>query len=230
MSWRREPESRAIVLTLNLKSGGSPALRVLCLGAHCDDIDLGCGGTLLKLIRTYPRVSVTWVVFSSNRQRAAELRRSARMFLRGAAEATVIAHEFRDGYFPAGFAAIKDRFEQLKAMPTPDLVFTHHLQDRHQDHRVVSELTWNTFRSHCVLEYEIPKYDGGLTTPNVHFELSQREVGRKVRILLSAYKSQLSKRWFTEDTFRSILRLRGIESGAQSGWAEGFHGTKLLLG
>jgi LmbE family N-acetylglucosaminyl deacetylase len=170
------------------------------------------------------------VTFSGNPQRAAELRRSARKFLRGAAESTVVVHEFRDGYFPANFAAIKDAFETLKTLPVPDLVFTHHLHDRHQDHRVVSELTWNTFRDHCILEYEIPKFDGGLATPNVHIELSPAQVERKIRILLSTYQSQLPKRWFTADTFRSILRLRGIESGAQSGWAEGFHGSKLLLG
>lgn len=218
------------MLRIALDTDRRSRLRILCLGAHCDDIDLGCGGTLLKLIEERARISVDWVVFSGNRQRKAELRRSARRFLRGAAASSVVDHDFRDGHFPGQFTAIKEAFETLKEGPAPDLIFTHHLLDRHQDHRIIAELTWNTFRRHCILEYEIPKYDGGLTTPNVHVELRPSQVERKVRILLECYGSQRARQWFTGDTFRAILRLRGVESGAPTGWAEGFHGNKLLLG
>jgi LmbE family N-acetylglucosaminyl deacetylase len=204
-------------------------LQLLCLGAHCDDIDIGCGGALLSLLERYPGVEVTWVALASTAVRERELRASARRFLRRAGRADVLLHQFRDGFFPAQYAAIKDVFESLKKLPDPDLVFTHCRADLHQDHRVVAELTWNTFRNHLVLEYEIPKYEGDLTTPSLYVELTRRQVERKIQILLGSYRTQHAKRWFTADTFRGLMRLRGIESGAASGWAEGFHASKLLL-
>lgn len=204
-------------------------LHVLCLGAHCDDIDIGCGGALLSLLERHRGTEVTWVVLASSAARERELRASARRFLRRAARANVLVQQFRDGFFPAQYAAIKEVFESLKRLPDPDLVFTHRRADLHQDHRVVAELSWNTFRNHLVLEYEIPKYEGDLATPSAYIELTRRQVERKIQILLGSYRTQHAKRWFTADTFRGLMRLRGIESGAASGWAEGFHASKLLL-
>jgi LmbE family N-acetylglucosaminyl deacetylase len=142
----------------------------------------------------------------------------------------LLTFRFRDGFFPGEFNKTKETFESFKKLPSPDLVFTHHRADLHQDHRVVSELTWNTFRSHLILEYEVPKYDGGLTTPSVYVALTEAQVKRKIDILEECYVSQAKKRWFTRETFRALLRLRGLESGAPSGWAEGFHAPKVLLG
>jgi LmbE family N-acetylglucosaminyl deacetylase len=204
-------------------------LHILCIGAHCDDIDIGCGGTLLALLERNPSAQVTWVVLGSTPVRARELRASARRFLRRAGKSQVLVHQFRDGFFPAQYAAVKEVFESLKQLPDPDLIFSHHRADLHQDHRVIAELTWNTFRSHLIMEYEIPKYEGDLTTPSAYVGLTRAQVERKISILWSCYRTQRSKRWFTEETFRGLMRLRGIESGGQSGWAEGFHLRKLLL-
>jgi LmbE family N-acetylglucosaminyl deacetylase len=204
-------------------------LRILCVGAHCDDIDIGCGGALLSLLKHYRGAQVTWVVMGSTAVRARELRASARRFLRQAGKAKVLVHQFRDGFFPSQYAAIKEVFESLKQLPSPDVIFSHHRADLHQDHRVVAELTWNTFRNHLILEYEIPKYEGGLTTPCAYVSLTRAQVERKISILLESYATQRSKRWFTDDTFRALMRLRGLESGGESGWAEGFHVSKFLL-
>ncbi len=208
---------------------GGRALRILCLGAHCDDIDIGCGGTLLKLLAKGGPWDVTWVAFSSNEVRARELRASARRFLRGAAQTRVLTFEFEDTLFPAQYAAIKEAFGSLKQLPAPDLVFTHHRADLHQDHRIVGELTWNAFRRHLILEYEIPKYDGGLTTPNAYVQLTKAQVAAKTRALMSSYASQHSKGWFSPETFTSLMRLRGIEAGPGTGWAEGFHVSKFCI-
>jgi LmbE family N-acetylglucosaminyl deacetylase len=214
---------------LELKLGRRGPLKILCLGAHCDDIEIGCGGALLALLRRYPSAHVTWIAFSATALRAKELRASAGRFLRGARRAQVITHAFRDGFFPEHFGEVKDVFETLKQLPDPDLIFTHHRVDFHQDHRVVAELTWNTFRNHLILEYEIPKYEGGLTTPSAYIGLNKALAEQKIRILMSCYKTQRMKSWFTPETFRGLMRLRGIESGQSSGWAEGFHAYKALL-
>lgn len=211
-----------------------PAIRnrprhILCLGAHCDDIDIGCGGTLLKVLSRRERWRVTWVTFSSVPERAAELKASAHRFLARADQMSVVTHAFRDSYFPSQYAEIKDAFEALRDLADPDLIFTHHRFDRHQDHRLVGELTWNAFRRHLIFEYEIPKYEGDLVTPNVYVSLEPSQIERKIRTLLGAYRSQRAKPWFTADTFRALMRLRGIESGAASGWAEGFHASKMLV-
>src|SRR5579883_518673 len=195
-------------------------LRILCLGAHCDDIDIGCGGTLIKLL-SRGAWEVTWAVMSADGVRARELRASARRFLRRATRASVLTYEFKDTYFPAEYAAIKKTFESLKSAPQPDIVFTHHRDDLHQDHRIVAELTWNAFRRHLILEYEIPKYEGGLMTPNAYVQLPPAQVRAKARALLDCYASQRAKAWFTGQTFTSLMRLRGIEAGPGTGWAEG---------
>jgi len=204
-------------------------LSILCLGAHCDDIDIGCGGALLALLDEYSGIDVTWVAFSARGERAKELHRSARRFLRKAGSARVVTHDYRDGFLPAQFTAVKECFETLKKLPQPAVIFTHRRDDRHQDHRLIAELTWNTFRDHLILEYEVPKYEGDLATPSAYVSLKRAQVERKIRILLDSYRTQRAKPWFTADTFRGLMRLRGIESGAPSGWAEGFYASKLLL-
>jgi LmbE family N-acetylglucosaminyl deacetylase len=211
------------------RGSGRQRLRIIAIGAHCDDIDIGCGGASLGLLERYD-ADVTWVVFGSNPQREREFRASARRFLRRANTAKVIVHSFRDGFFPAQYAAIKEVFETLKKEPNPDLIFSHHRTDLHQDHRVVAELTWNTFRNHLILEYEIPKYEGDLSTPSAYVSLSRAQVERKIAILWGCYQTQHAKRWFTAETFRGLMRIRGIESGGETGWAEGFHVSKFLLG
>jgi LmbE family N-acetylglucosaminyl deacetylase len=204
-------------------------LHILCVGAHCDDIDIGCGGTMLSLLGRYRNAHVTWVAFASNVVRGRELRASARRFLSRAAKATVLTHGFRDGFFPAQYSDIKSTFESLKNLPAPDLIFSHRRIDLHQDHRLIAELTWNTFRNHLILEYEIPKYEGDLTTPSAYVPLTRAQVERKIAILSACYHTQHAKQWFTADTFRAQMRLRGIESGGETGWAEGFHASKFLL-
>jgi LmbE family N-acetylglucosaminyl deacetylase len=215
-------------LELGKAGDGRRRLRVLAVGAHCDDIDIGCGGAMLALLERYD-ADVTWVVFGSSPVREREFRASARRFLRRAHNVKLIVHKFRDGFFPAQYASIKEAFEALKAEPNPDLIFSHHRSDLHQDHRVVAELTWNTFRDHLVLEYEIPKYEGDLSTPSAYVSLSRNQVERKIGILWSCYRTQQTKRWFTPETFRALMRIRGIESGGETGWAEAFHANKLLL-
>ncbi len=204
--------------------------RILCLGAHGDDIEIGCGGTILKLLgEAAGRISVEWVVFSAPEGRRPEANRSAMDFLREAKETNIVVENFRMSYFPYEGAAIKERFDVLGARSSPDLIFTHHREDLHQDHRLISELTWNTFRNHMILEYEVPKYDGDLGRPNVFVHLDREHCDKKVRSLLNHFQSQRDKPWFTEDTFRATMRLRGIESRARSGFAEGFHGRKVVL-
>jgi LmbE family N-acetylglucosaminyl deacetylase len=201
---------------------------ILCLGAHGDDIEIGCGGTLLKLLAQWNGVAVHWVVFSSTPERVSEVEDSARCFV-GDKMARVVVESFRDGYFPHYGAEIKDRFEALKHDITPDLILTHRRADAHQDHRLIGELTQQTFRDHAILEYEIPKFDGDLETPNLYVELSGEVVDRKIRHLLDVFATQRSRHWFTDETFRSMLRLRGIECRARDGYAEGFHCRKLVL-
>jgi LmbE family N-acetylglucosaminyl deacetylase len=181
---------------------------------------------MLRLMRERD-VTVTWVVFGCTDRRGTEARESASSFLSAAREHNVQIHKFRDAFFPHEHAAIKDVFEVLKKQVTPDLIFTHTRHDLHQDHRVVNELTWNTFRDHAVLEYEIPKYDADLGTPNVYANLDEAVVERKIQHLLKFFQTQRDKRWFDEETFRSLLRLRGIEAGTR--YAEAFYGRKLLM-
>jgi LmbE family N-acetylglucosaminyl deacetylase len=204
-------------------------LSTLCLGAHSDDIEIGCGGTVLKLIESYPGTEFTWVVLSSDRQREEEARSGASDFLGGAGSKNVVVKSFRDGFFPYVGGDIKDYFESLKQGVNPDLIFTHSRTDLHQDHRLVSDLTWNTFRDHLILEYEVPKYDGDLSTPNVFVHLEERLCQRKIASLITRFKSQNANQWFTEETFRATLRLRGIESNAPSLFAEAFTCRKLIL-
>ena len=208
---------------------GAPAgrLRALFLGAHCDDIEIGCGGTMLKLARRHPRLSAHWVVLSANAERAKEAEVSAARFLGGAAPTELIIERFRDGYLPYEGARVKDFFEGL-ARIDPDVIFTHHRDDAHQDHRLVSELTWNTFRDHLILEYEIPKYDGDTGAPNAFVPLDDATAEAKVRHVMDTYASQAVRPWFTPDTLLATMRLRGVQARAR--YAEGFYARKLVLG
>ena len=215
------------MLRLRLGQSREPIREVLCLGAHSDDIEIGCGGAILELAAAHPGLRVTWVVFSGDAKREAEARLAAGRFLRGAGSSRVVIRKQRDGFFPAQMTEIKEFFEELKRISTPDLIFTHVRHDRHQDHRTISDLTWNTFRNHLVLEYEIPKYDGDLGTPNVFVPISRKAARRKVDDICSIFKSQLGQHWFTPDLFFGLMRIRGIECCSE--FAEGFYSRKAVL-
>jgi len=202
---------------------------VLCLGAHSDDIEIGCGGTILRLLESNPALEIRWVVFSGEPDRAAEARLSAESFLGAGANGRIEVETFRERYFPYVAAELKERFDVFGSDAAPDAVFTHHEADRHQDHRVTNEMVWTTFRDHTILEYEIPKWDGGLGQPNVYVPVSRASARRKVDTLLRTYRSQADKDWFTGETFMSLLRLRGLECRSPSGLAEAFNGRKLRL-
>jgi LmbE family N-acetylglucosaminyl deacetylase len=217
------------MLALRLDHADRPIERVLCLGAHCDDLEIGCGGTVMKLAALHQPLHVTWVVFSGTDVRAAEARAAATAMLQGVKQPEIIIKRFRDGFFPSLIGEIKDEFEALKRTVTPDLILTHWRQDLHQDHRTIAELTWNTFRDHLVLEYEIPKYDGDLGSPNVFVPLEETLVQRKIDTIVRSFPSQVGRQWFTEDLFRAILRLRGMEANAPSRHAEAFYCRKLAL-
>ncbi|MCC6144215.1 MAG: PIG-L family deacetylase [Candidatus Hydrogenedentes bacterium] len=211
------------------KVPGDRPLRILCLGAHSDDIEIGCGATVLYLIAHYKPVEVNWVVFSGGEDRRREALASARSFRRGAAGGRVDLHRFRDGFFPAESPRIKEAFEALKGEVDPDLILTHCREDLHQDHRVVSELTRNTWRSHLILEYEIPKYDGDLGHPNCFVPVTRAQGDRKIAILLKSFPSQRSRQWFDAETFWALMRLRGLECNSPTRYAEAFHVRKQLL-
>jgi LmbE family N-acetylglucosaminyl deacetylase len=217
------------MIQLNLKSARDKILKVLCLGAHSDDIEIGCGGTILRLREQYPQCEFHWVVFSAIGVRDGEARKAAEMFVGTARLHGPLLKTFPDSFMPFVGADVKAVFEQLKKDVSPDLVFTHNRRDAHQDHRLLSELTWNTFRDHLILEYEIPKYDGDMGQPNVFVPLETEMAQHKVRFIMHAFESQRTKRWFEENTFLSLMRLRGMECNAPSGYAEAFYCRKLVL-
>ena len=204
-------------------------LRLLCIGAHSDDLEIGCGGTVMTWLASMRAVEVTWVVLSAEGPRASEARRSARALLARAVAHKVVIAAFRDGYLPAQYADVKNFFEERKKEINPDVVLTHWLQDRHQDHRLVAELTWNTWRNHLVLEYEIPKYEGDLAPPNAYVPIPASLARRKVAHLKRHFSTQRRKDWFVADNFLGLMRLRGMECRSPSGFAEAFHARKLVL-
>jgi LmbE family N-acetylglucosaminyl deacetylase len=216
------------MLALNLAAAPKP-FRLLCLGAHADDIEIGCGGTVLRLIEQIPELAVRWVVFTGNAARAAEARASAADFLTGVSERTVTLHDFRDGFLPYEGALVKEAFERLKQEFDPSLVLTHMMGDAHQDHRLIAELTHNTFRNHLILEYETPKHDGDFGNPGILVPLSEAQARRKTASLMRHFASQRERRWFAEETFMAMMRLRGVFSNAPSGLAEGFYCRKAML-
>jgi len=204
------------------------ALRILCLGAHSDDIEIGCGGTILHLREQHPNCAFEWVVFSAAGVREAEALRGAESFA-GLTRERVALRKFRDGFMPFEGAEVKAVFEELKSAISPDLIFTHNRDDVHQDHRLIAELTWQTFRDHLILEYEIPKYDGDIGRPNVYVPLKPELGQTKAQWIFETFESQRTKRWFQERTFLSLMRLRGMECNAPSGIGEAFYCRKITL-
>lgn len=211
----------------NFTKGDKPSF--LFLGAHADDIEIGCGATVLQLADSHPNAEYHWIVFSARGVRESEASASAKRFLSKATKKEIQLEQFRDGFFPQNSAAIKELFEAIKMKIAPSVIFTHFRNDLHQDHRVINELTWNTFRNHLVLEYEIPKYDGDLGSPSVFVPATDEYLVQKWQILRDEYASQRDKQWFSESTFRAIARLRGIECNSPCGHAEAFYCRKLLL-
>lgn len=204
-------------------------LKILCLGAHSDDIEIGCGGTILRLLSEYEDVQVHWVILGSNGQREGEAVASANRFLAEAKQKQIMIKNFNDGFFPYMGGEIKLFFEELKSKTSPDIILTHYRHDLHQDHRLISELTWNTFREHFILEYEIIKYDGDLGSPNLFVHLNETTCGNKIGFIMDSFISQKGKDWFTPDVFLSILRIRGIESKAPGRYAEAFYCRKAIV-
>jgi LmbE family N-acetylglucosaminyl deacetylase len=217
------------MIHLNLNGRTAKALEVLCLGCHSDDIEIGCGGTILRLIEERPDCVFHWVVFSASGVRENEARDAVKLFAGSAQLREPLLKTFPDGFMPSVAADVKNVFEELKQSLSPDVIFTHNRKDAHQDHRLIAELTWNTFRDHLILEYEIPKYDGDLGQPGLFVPLEAAVCQRKVRYLMDTFHSQRTKRWFQEDTFLSLMRLRGMECNAPSGYAEAFYCRKMVL-
>jgi LmbE family N-acetylglucosaminyl deacetylase len=215
------------MMPLKLNSGAGP-LRILCLGAHSDDIEIGCGGTILRLAEEHPSCEFHWIVFSAEGVRGAEAVCAANLFAGSHLRAPLLK-ELRDGFMPWSGGEVKDIFEKELKHLSPDLILTHNGSDAHQDHRLISQLTWNTFRDHLILEYEIPKYDGDLGRPGAFVPLSRQHCEAKVKHLMEAFPSQRTKRWFEPETFTSLMRLRGMECASPSGYAEAFYCRKLVL-
>ena len=217
------------MINVALNGGPSRPLNVLCLGCHSDDVEIGCGGTILRLSHEYPGSTFHWVVFNAVGAREAEAQRAAKLFTSAANLGGPLLKTFQDGFMPFVGAEIKAVFEELKSVVSPDLVLTHNCKDAHQDHRLIAELTWNTFRNHLIVEYEIPKYDGDLGQPNFYVPLSESLYKQKVEYLMEVFQTQRAKHWFKEDTFLSLMRLRGMECNSLSGYAEAFYCRKLVL-
>jgi len=217
------------MINLSLSGSGGKPLVVLCLGCHSDDIEIGCGGTILRLIEEQPNCRFYWVVFSAIGTRRAEAQRAAKLFVGSKRLEHLLLKQFRDGFMPFVGSDVKAAFEEMKKTISPDIIFTHYQRDAHQDHRLLSELTWNTFRNHLILEYEIPKYDGDLGQPNFFVPLKKEIYRKKIRYLMEGFATQRPKHWFTEDTFLALMRLRGMECIAPSGYAEAFYCRKLVV-
>ncbi|MGC2639218.1 MAG: PIG-L deacetylase family protein [Acidobacteriaceae bacterium] len=216
------------MIRLNLASAKDRPLRILCLGCHSDDIEIGCGGTILRLAEQFPDAQFHWIVLSALGPRKAEAERAAELFLGRDRLCNSQFKSFPDAFMPFVAADVKAGFEELKPI-APDLILTHNRHDAHQDHRLIAELTWNTFRDHFILEYEIPKYDGDFGQPGVFVPLDFDLCQRKVQYLVEAFVSQRSKRWFQPETFLALMRLRGMECNASSGYAEAFYCRKMVL-
>ena len=217
---------------LSLQTGrpGAAPLRVLAIGAHSDDAEIGCGGTVLKLVQDGTIAAICWVVLTGESARAEEARASAEAMLEGAPEKLILQRDFRDGFLPYQGAEVKGFFEDVKRDFEPDLILTHQRQDLHQDHRITCELTWNTFRDHFILEYEVPKYDGDMGQPNAFVTLEDEICRRKIDHLMRYFGSQVPKRWFKEDLFSGLMRLRGMECNSPTSYAEAFYCRKAVLG
>jgi LmbE family N-acetylglucosaminyl deacetylase len=216
------------MLSLSLAGESEAPIEVLCVGAHCDDLEIGCGGLLMELQRARPKLRIHGLILSSTMARRREAESAWRSMVRRSARGVFRVHEHPDGALPAHLVAVKRDFAEMRAVVSPALILTHHERDRHQDHRLVCEVTWQTFRDHMIWEYEIPKYDADLLSPNMYVPLSAAMAARKVRLLARSYASQRSKSWFQNENFLALLRLRGLECRAPSGFAEGFHCRKAV--
>ena len=216
------------MLALHLPQNPAAPLKLLCLGSHSDDIEIGCGGTILRLLSEIRELDIVWIVFGASNEREREARNSAELFLSQVKRKEIIIKNFRDGFFPFEGTQIKNYFEELKRI-SPDLIFTHNRKDAHQDHRLIAELTWNTFRNHLILEYEIPKYDGDLGQPNLFVPLDREFYDKKIRYVMDAFETQRTKPWFAKETFLGLMRLRGMECVAASGYAEAFYCRKIVM-
>src|SRR5699024_1958124 len=217
------------MLTHRLAEPEKKGLTILLLGAHCDDIEIGCGGTLLNLIRDYKINKIMWVVFTSNGIRKQEGLVSAKKFLKHVKNIEVQILDFKDGYLPAYWGKVKDEFEIIKENINPNIIFTHYRNDLHQDHHIINEITWNTFTNHLIYEYEIPKYDGDLGNPNYFVALDREVVNQKKDIILNSFKSQLQKQWLDDTLLTSTMRIRGVECASESKYAEAFYSRKMIL-
>ena len=217
------------MLKFNFGDRKEGSLKILCLGAHSDDIEIGCGGSILRLLSEYRNAEIYWVVLGSSGRRDQEALSSAKKFLKNAKKKKIIVNNFKDSFFPYMGGEIKKFFEKIIKKVSPDIVFTHYRHDLHQDHRLVSELTWNTFRNHFILEYEIMKYDGDIGVPNFFVHLDNQICQNKIRIIMDSFQTQRGKDWFTSEVLYSILRLRGMESKAPGDYAEGFYCRKLIF-
>jgi LmbE family N-acetylglucosaminyl deacetylase len=217
------------MLNLNLNARGNRPLHVLCLGAHCDDIEIGCGGTLLSLIKNNANIHIHWHLFTSTPTRKKEAIEGAELFCEGAASVDIEIRSFKDGFLPCEGTEVKNAMEDIKKSVTPDIIFTHNRNDLHQDHIKISDLTWNTFRNHFIIEYEIPKWDGDLGVPNLFVPIDQSLAKSKIAKIQQAYKTQKGKAWFTDDLFWSLMRIRGMECNSASSLAEGFYARKIQL-
>ncbi len=217
------------MIPLRLRERDAAPPHVLCLGCHSDDIEIGCGGTILRLLAEHPDCTITWVVFSAIGRRGEEAERAALRFVGRANLNALILKSFPDGFMPFVGAEVKETFEELKRQVAPDIILTHQKNDAHQDHRLVAELTWNTFRNHLILEYEIPKYDGDMGRPNLFVPLAPQICETKVDLLNHVFQTQREKPWFRTETFMALMRLRGMECNADSGYAEAFYARKLVL-
>lgn len=215
--------------SLTFAADKTGVLNILCIGAHCDDIEIGCGGTLLRIFEEYDKVSVKWVIFASNNERKEEAQKSAELFLNDVNNKVIEIHDYNDGFLPSVWSEIKNEFEKIKETFNPDLVFTHYRHDLHQDHSTLNELTWNTFRNHLIFEYEILKYDGDLGNPNLFVPLEKNHLARKKEILFGCFKSQLNKQWFDDTLLTSLPRIRGVECASETIFAEAFYARKLIV-
>jgi LmbE family N-acetylglucosaminyl deacetylase len=203
--------------------------KILCLGSHSDDIEIGCGGTILRLTEEYPQAQFKWIVFSAESIRAEEAYKSAKLFLTNTENEVIDIQNFRDSYFPFVGAEIKDYFAKLKTDYNPDLIFTHYKHDAHQDHRLIGELTWTAFRNNLILEYEIAKYDADLAIPNLYVYLDESKVEKKITNICEIFKSQSDKEWFGKETFKALMRIRGLESNSPSKFSEAFYCRKMVV-
>lgn len=226
-----QSDQKALFLgdTTMLNLGLNKVNKVLCLGAHPDDIEIGCGGTMLRLARENPALQVYWAVFSAGGSRDQEAHAGANHFLQGICERVVDVQRFRDRLFPTAWEEMKEHVDRIRRSFRPDLIFTHRRDDVHQDHRVLAELTWCTFRDHWILEYEIPKYDGDLGNPNVFVPLTESVARNKADMIVDAFASQHEKPWFCRETLMALARIRGVEAAAPDKYAEGFYCRKITL-